>query len=150
MVKSLKFGHCLEMAPEMARRMFVALVDTLPEIGPVDFLIPVPLHWTRRWRRGFNQSEAIAAELGRLAGVPAMQRNLIRIRRTRRQTALEPGERMRNVEHAFALAEPAALDGRRVLLIDDVFTTGATANVCARVLKEAGAEAVHVFTFARA
>ncbi|MCX7016087.1 MAG: ComF family protein [Candidatus Sumerlaeota bacterium] len=149
-VKTLKFRGRVEMAPVLARRMAPLAARHLAEAGPVDWIVPVPLHVLRRLRRGFNQAALISRELSRLLGVPTLEGALARVRRTRQQTLLDPRERRANVERAFAVVDPAPLRGRRILLIDDVFTTGATCNTCARVLKEAGAEAAHVFTFARA
>ena len=148
-VKALKFRARVELAAVMARKMAPVLAEELLSQRPVDWIVPVPLHFTRRLRRGFNQSELIGRELGRLAGVPLLDGALRRIRRTRQQTFLEVKERRKNVEGAFAVADSQAVLGRRLLLVDDVFTTGATCNACARVLREAGAEAVEVFTFAR-
>ncbi len=150
-IKALKFRGRLEMAQVMARRMVPFFAkEVVTDTGPIDWLVPVPLHFLRRWSRGFNQSELIAKEMSRLIGVPTLNGILKRIKRTRQQTLLDPTMRRRNVEGAFAAMHPGPVRDRSVLLIDDVFTSGATANDCARALREAGAAGVHVFTFARA
>lgn len=113
---------------------------------PVDALLPVPLHWRRRWRRGFNQAEVIAAELGRAMDLP-MRRLLQRRRATPPQQTLGAAERARNLRGAFAPTQPVA--GLRLALIDDVVTTGATADELARTLLEAGAAVVDVWCLAR-
>jgi ComF family protein len=111
-------------------------------------IVPVPLHWTRRWRRGFNQAEVLARAVGRRHGLPMLRRVLVRVRATPPQQG-GVAARRRNVRGAFRTIRAAAIEGRRLLLVDDVFTTGATANACAHALLEAGALAVGVLTLAR-
>lgn len=113
-----------------------------------DGLVPVPLHWTRRWQRGFNQAEVLARAVGRRHGIPVLRRALVRMRATPPQQG-DVTARRRNVGDAFVVASPARVAGRRLLLVDDVFTTGATADACARVLLRAGAADVGVLTLAR-
>jgi ComF family protein len=111
-----------------------------------DGLVPVPLYWARRWRRGFNQAEVLARAVGRRHGLPVLPRALRRVR----ATPLQHGDfaaRRRNVRDAFAARQEVA--GRRLLLVDDVFTTGATADACAATLLRAGAADVGVLTLAR-
>jgi ComF family protein len=110
-----------------------------------DFIVPVPLHWTRRWRRGFNQAHELAAGLALpVRGV------LKRWRYTRSQTGLSADDRSANVREAFVLSRRAGpLDGRCVVVVDDVSTTGATLEACARVLKEGGVREVRTLTAAR-
>ena len=115
-----------------------------------DFILPVPLHLKRlRWR-GFNQSLLLAQAIGRSQHVPVDPFLLERIRPTVPQTELNEKERKSNVRGAFAVSAPERLQGVSVLLIDDVYTSGATVNECARVLCQNGAVAVDVFTLARA
>ena len=118
-------------------------------VGAVDCLVPVPLHPSREAERGFNQSVLLANRVGRRWGVPVERRALRRRRPTLSQTDLDAERRRANVRGAFTLSRSAAVEGRHVLLIDDVFTTGATVAECARVLLEAGASAVGVLTLAR-
>jgi ComF family protein len=114
-----------------------------------DCLVPVPLHPRREVERGFNQSSLLARRLGRKWQRPVIEGALRRARTTRPQTELEAGERRKNVRGAFALRRLELIAGRRVLLIDDVLTTGATVSECARVLLEGGARSVGVLTLAR-
>jgi ComF family protein len=116
-----------------------------------DFVTPVPLHWRRRWERGFNQSELLAREIARRSGIP-FAHLLRRVRSTSAQAGLSNTARRRNVSDAFALRRKAAagtLRERRVLLVDDVMTTGSTAAACSRALKSAGAARVALLTVAR-
>ena len=113
---------------------------------PVDFVVPVPLHWRRRFQRGFNQSALIAKNLK--LGKARFNTDLVRIRYTQQQTELTVAARRKNVEDAFAVREGHNFEGRNICLIDDVKTTGATLNECAKVLKEAGANKVFAFVLA--
>jgi ComF family protein len=112
-----------------------------------DAVVPVPLHWSRRWRRGYNQAEILARGVSRRHGLPLL-RALVRTRPTPPQHG-DAAERRRNVRGAFGVHRTAAIAGRRLLLVDDVFTTGATVNGCALALAEAGAADVGVLTLAR-
>jgi len=116
-----------------------------------DVVVPLPLHRLRLWRRRFNQAALIAHEVGRLAGVPVEVAALGRIRATRPQVGLSERERAENVRGAFRVAagRRGAIEGKRVVLVDDVLTTGATVSAATRALKRAGAARVDVLTFAR-
>jgi ComF family protein len=136
--------------PRLLRHLADLLAAEAPEhlaLTAWDAVVPVPLHWSRRWRRGYNQAEILARGLRRRHGLPVL-RVLVRTRPTPPQHG-DAAERRRNVRGAFTLPRPAAVAGRRLLLVDDVFTTGATANGCALVLREAGAADVGVLTLAR-
>lgn len=120
-------------------------------IAKADCLIPVPLHPRRLWARRYNQSALLAQAIGARAGKAVIEDGLLRLRHTPQQKGLSRAERLRNVKGAFAV-NPRRLQniaGARVLLIDDVLTTGATLNVCARALKDAHAATVDVLTLAR-
>jgi ComF family protein len=108
----------------------------------------MPLHWTKRWTRGYNQSELLAEEIGRRFGLP-VAKVVKRVKRTAAQAGLSNSKRRLNVRGAFSVTDKFAVKGRRVLLIDDVITTGATASACASVLKRAGASNVAVAAVAR-
>ncbi len=121
-----------------------------PLLGDCDLVLPVPLHRRRLLSRRFNQSAMLAQEVGRLARRDVFTNGLRRVRRTRPQIGLSEDQRRANVRRAFRLtpSAEAAVAGRNVLLIDDVITTGATVNACARVLKRAGAKRVDVLALA--
>jgi len=124
------------------------LVRALPPSRDFDAVVPLPLHWWKRLRRGFNQSDLLARELSRRTGIP----RLAAVRRTKRtaaQAGLTHAMRRKNVAGAFSVTHPAAVAGKRILLVDDVLTTGATAASCADALRRAGAESVSVVTLAR-
>ena len=114
----------------------------------VGVVIPVPLHWWRRFRRGYNQAEALSAPVAQLLGVDHRPGWLRRIRPTPSQAKSSVSDRRTNVRGAFAVTPGARLGGQSVLLVDDVLTTGSTANEAARVLRNAGATAVHVAVLA--
>ncbi|ALN74334.1 ComF family protein [Aureimonas sp. AU20] len=147
LVSRLKYGDRTDLAPLMAGWMRRAGAELLAD---AEVIVPVPLHRTRLFRRRFNQS----AELARLLAnghPPFAPMALRRTRRTRSQVGLGPAERLANVRGAFEVParEVGAVSGRRVLLVDDVFTTGATVSSAVRALKRAGAREVDVLVFAR-
>jgi ComF family protein len=116
--------------------------------SPVDVVVPVPLHWLRRVRRGFNQSERIATHLAKHMGIPSVCA-LVKFRPTDPQVDLSRKARYKNPLGSFEVNKAAAVAGKNVLLVDDVMTTAATISECARALKEAGASRVVAFTVAR-
>jgi ComF family protein len=113
-----------------------------------DTVIPVPLHWWRHWRRGYNQSEALARALARELGLPCRPGWLRRIRNTPKQTNQTPSDRLVNVKGAFKTSVTAAVKGKTILLVDDVLTTGSTCSEAAHVLRTAGAARVIVAVLA--
>jgi ComF family protein len=132
----------------LQRPLGALLAQALPRESGFDAIVPMPLHWRRRWQRGFNQSELLAREIGRRWNVPV--RGLVRRKRaTVPQAGLTSAQRRKNVQGAFKAGRGAPLKGMRILLIDDVLTTGATASACARALKRAGAGRVTFLTLAR-
>lgn len=148
MVLNLKFGDRTELAPAMARWMMRAGAELLAD---ADAVVPVPLHRGRFFRRRFNQSAELARALGALAGRPFVPDAVARIRATRQQVGLGAREREENVRGAFRVPphREIAVRGRRILVVDDVYTTGTTASAVAKALKRAGAAEVDVLTFAR-
>jgi ComF family protein len=130
----------------LQRPLGALLAQALPRESSFDAIVPMPLHWRRRWQRGFNQSELLAREIARRWSVPVCA--LVRRgRATAPQAGLTSAQRRTNVQGAFAVAR--SLKGMRLLLIDDVLTTGATASACARALKQAGAVQVTLLALAR-
>jgi ComF family protein len=122
------------------------IVAAIPRDQTFDVVAPVPLHWRRRWQRGFNQSELLARAVARRYGLPVLD-VLRRKRATPTQAGLSNARRRSNVAGAFTVR--GAVSGRRILLVDDVMTTGATAAACAAALKRAGARHVAVLALAR-
>jgi ComF family protein len=120
-------------------------------LAEADALVPVPLHWRRRWTRRFNQSAMLAAAVSATSGVPIAAAALKRVKATAQQVGLSRSERAANVQGAFRVPQEgkAAVVGRRLVLVDDVLTSGATIEACARALLRAGAANVDVLVFAR-
>jgi ComF family protein len=144
LVHLFKYGGVRPLARPFGRFM----IQALPRDASFDVIVPMPLHWFKQWQRGFNQADLLAREIGKKWGVPV--RNLIRRRRaTSPQAGLTNAKRRANVRGAFRIARGKPLQGMRVLLVDDVVTTGATASACARVLKRAGAAHVALLALAR-
>jgi len=146
----LRFKHAdrTDSAPAFARWMARA-GDGL--VADADLVTAVPLHWMRLFTRRYNQAALLATALGQLAGKPAVNDLLVRRKRTPSQGGLGAAARRRNVAGAFMIhpRNRALVDDKRVLLVDDVMTTGATVSVCSSVLLRAGARAVDVLTLAR-
>ena len=148
LVHSLKYGDRLDLAPTAGQWMARAGRELL---DGADALVPVPLHWRRLWTRRFNQSTLLAKAISQAAGIPVSENALRRIKATPQQVGLSQKERASNVQGAFRVPAEgkAEVKGRRLVLIDDVLTSGATADACARVLLRAGAANVDVIVFAR-
>ena len=148
LVLAFKYGDRLDLAPMMGRWMARAGGALLPN---ADALIPVPLHWRRLWARRFNQSAALARAISEISGVPVVDGALRRVRATPQQVGLSKPERADNVQGAFRVPRDrkSEISSRRLILIDDVLTSGATVDTCARALLRAGAAHVDVLVFAR-
>jgi ComF family protein len=141
----LKYGRKVALARTMARYM-----APLVRSGQSDaILVPVPLHRGRLWQRGFNQSALVAAELARTTGLRSEPRLLKRVKRTPALKGMSLAQRRRTVAGAFSVDPSAELAGRTVVLIDDVLTTGSTADACAKALQRAGAGRVELVSWAR-
>ena len=140
-VRRLKFSRATSLAAPMAERLSVAYEREFA--GEVDAIVPVPLHWTRRFMRGFNQSELLCFGLPEALIKPTLLR---RVRATQPQSSLDPRARLVSLADAFRAAPAVA--GKSILLVDDVVTSGSTASECARTLREAGAASVALLAFA--
>jgi ComF family protein len=148
LVHALKYQDRTDLAPAMGRWMARAGRELLEG---ADALAPVPLHWRRGWSRRYNQSGALARVIERQSGVKLASEALRRVRPTQQQIGLSRSERASNVQGAFKVAPERKADiaGRRVILVDDVLTSGATVDACARALLRAKAAQVDVLVFAR-
>jgi ComF family protein len=150
LVCRLKFSRdvsCIEI-------LALELIDAVRRAGgeQPDIIAPVPLHRSRQFIRNFNQAELLARRIGKALGTPVRSRLLTRTRRTLAQSGLDAGQRRRNIRGAFACRGRKAIDlgGRRVAIVDDVMTTGATLAECCQTLKAAGATRISVWVAARA
>ncbi|HLJ55260.1 MAG TPA: ComF family protein [Chthonomonadaceae bacterium] len=151
-IQRLKYDGKLALAAPLGALLAESLrtpSPLLPAGQRFDLIVPVPLHRSKFRARGFNQAERLARTLVAPLGCPLSTDALVRARRTPTQTALGRAERRRNVQGVFEVLKPEAVEGRSVLLIDDVLTTMSTVNECARVLRNAGARRVAVLALAR-
>ncbi len=148
LVQRFKYHDRLDLAPMMGRWMARAGSELLAD---ADALLPVPLHWRRLWARRFNQAAALAGTISEIAEVPVLHGAIARVRATPQQVGLSKPQRADNVQGAFRVPQERKADiaGRRLVLVDDVLTSGATADTCARALLRAGAAHVDVLVFAR-
>jgi ComF family protein len=148
LVVGFKYGDRLDLARMMGGWMARAGRELTAD---ADALLPVPLHWRRLWARRFNQSAALAGAISEICGVPVMHETLKRVRATPQQVGLSKAQRADNVQGAFRVPgeQKVNIAGKRVVLIDDVLTSGATADTCSRALLRAGAARVDVLVFAR-
>ena len=147
LVHRLKYEDRLDLAMAMAAMMAASGAALIAE---ADGVVPVPLHRWRLWRRRFNQAALLARPLARAGRKPFLPQALVRVKATRSQVGLSRAARAENLQGAFRVppAHRAAIQGRRILLVDDVATTGATANAAARALLRGGAASVDLLTFA--
>lgn len=148
LVHAFKYGDRSDLAPLLGGWMAVAGRELLAQ---ADGIVPVPLHWRRLWARRFNQSATLAQVIGRESGVPVIHDALRRVKPTVQQVGLTRAQRAENIQGAFRVSAEgrAGIAGRRLVLVDDVLTTGATVDGCTRALLRAGAANVDVLTFAR-
>jgi ComF family protein len=148
LVHALKYQDRMDLAPAMGRWMARAGRELL---DGADMLIPVPLHWRRAWHRRYNQSGALGRVIERQSGIKLRGDILQRVRATEQQVGLSRPQRASNVQGAFKVSadRQSEIAGRRLILIDDVLTSGATTDACARALLRAKAAQVDVLVFAR-
>lgn len=148
LVHAYKYGDRIDLGRSMGRWMARAGQEILSD---ADALVPVPLHWRRQWARRFNQAATLARAISEASGMRVIDDALKRVRPTRQQVGLTQSERETNVQGAFGLSPEgkAAMRGKRLILVDDVLTSGATVDTCARVLLRSGALNVDVLVFAR-
>src|SRR3954464_604220 len=148
LVHALKYGDRLDLAPTMGRWMAAAGRELTRQ---ADAIVPVPLHWRRQWARRFNQSALLAEIISRATGVPVAHSALKRVKATPQQVGLSQSERALNVQGAFRVPAESkgTIAGQKLVLVDDVLTSGATVDACARALLRAGAASVDVVVFAR-
>lgn len=144
----LKFRDRTDLAPLIARLM---VAHGASVIEGMDLVVPVPLHRRRLLKRRYNQSLLLARQVAKAKAIPLLPDALVRLRHTAPQTGLSRAERQTNVARAFSVAaqHEARISGKKILLVDDVMTTGATLSACAKALQKAGAGAVHILTAAR-
>ena len=161
-IHTFKYKHKIQLAGPLGRLLFSAFLK-YDEIQNIDYVSPIPLHVSRLKNRGFNQAFLLIREWPDLIRAvhdagngenerPSIQINcksLIRKTKTTSQTGLGKDQRAQNVKNAFQVAEPSLISGKRILLVDDVYTTGATAEECAKTLTASGAASVNVLTLAR-
>jgi len=148
-IHMLKYGRKRSLAEPLASLMAVVMSGD-SRFEDMEALVPVPLHPIKLRERGYNQSELLASKLSRLTGLPVLAGALIRTVNTPSQSQLNLSQRMINVQEAFRTRTCQSVENRRIVLVDDVLTTGATVDACAAALLDAGAAEVSVITIARA
>ena len=148
LILALKHGHRIALAPLLARLMLAQVPE---EVGPEWLVVPVPLHRWRLWRRGYNQAALLARELARLRGCDVLVDGLVRTKQTPTLGGLGKAARARALSGAIAVnpRRTEQLQGAKLVLVDDVLTSGATSKACVSALKRAGADKVVVACFAR-
>lgn len=147
LILDFKFFDHLENKSLLANWLLLAGKDIFSE--GVDLLIPVPLHFSRLLKRKYNQSAVLCDALSKLSHIPANYKALRKTKHTLPQVSCNGKQRLKNVRNAFDVFHPEMVKNKRIVLIDDVFTTGSTLKECARVLKRAGAKSVDALTIAR-
>jgi ComF family protein len=149
LIHRFKYGKKVYVSGPLALQASRCLAPFITASG-AELIIPVPLHKQRLRQRGFNQAVLIAGVFAKAWRLPLSRNNLCRIRWTEPQIQLSFNDRSTNVRGAFAVNDPVQIKGRRLLLVDDVYTTGSTVAECAKILKKAGAGEIFVATIARA
>ncbi len=146
-IENFKFKGCKINGKELSNLMFANAISKMPCIfEDADIIAAVPMYYKKEKFRGFNQAQILADELSQKNQIPVSEGNLIRYRKTKPQSSLHDKERLENIKDSFFVKDVDEIKGKRILLIDDIHTTGATLNECSKVLKKAGAKSVDVFT----
>lgn len=148
-IHDLKFKYKTKMVPFLGQMLVEYFIQHFNSDN-FDYILPIPLHWTRKWFREFNQSELLANYMSSQVGLEVNLSLLKRSKYTRKQSTLKGRQKYKNIFDAFAVPNPKEVAGLKILLIDDVFTSGVTINEASRSLKNAGAKEVHVLTLTRA
>ncbi len=147
LILSFKFFDQTENANLLSAMLKIAGKDIFAE--GVDLIIPVPLHYTRLIKRKYNQSALLAQKLSEMTSVPHNNLALVRSRKTKPQVEVSGKERINNVKNAFSVKNQKLIKGKRIVLIDDIMTTGSTVKECSLALKKAGAKSIDILTIAR-
>ncbi len=145
LIHSLKYERMTSLATKLGEKL-TFLLKGEPRFAPAQGIVPVPLHPTKLRERGYNQSLLLAQEISRRSGLPLIDDGLLRVKRTKSQTKLTFEERVENVKGAFRVSSRKKIEGKRLILVDDVFTTGSTLNSCAEALVKGGAKEVYGLT----
>lgn len=146
LIHRLKFGHGWTIGSLLGDRAY-RLKRVRDVLREADVIVPIPLHWRRHIVRGFDQAKVFSRRLSQLSGKP-LGRPIVRVRSTEAQSLQKRVDRMRNIRNAFGLVSPRSVEGKHVLIVDDVMTTGSTVKTFARVLKQAKPESMSVLTIA--
>ena len=146
LIYRLKYGRQRYLAYHMAEMMAAKIQEK--KLEQIDWIIPVPLHINKKRQREFNQSEIIGQYISRQIGWPLDRENLIRIKDTATQNKLSKEERKINMKNAFQILDSSKIKAKKILLVDDIYTTGSTLDSCSKELLRAGAKDIYVITFA--
>jgi len=144
----LKYEHMTKCAVYIVHHISPGFLQAISQ-RESDLIIPVPLHIKRKAKRGYNQSALIGKELSKLLHVPLGEKCLIRTINTKSQTKLDINDRIQNVADAFSVVDPEAIHDKKILLVDDVITTGSTVSMCAKEILSSGAKRVDAFSLAK-
>ena len=147
LIHHLKYERMTGLASKLGEKLLF-IIKWGPRFAPAQGVVPVPLHPTKLRERGYNQSLLLAQEVSKGSGLSLIDDALLKVRRTKSQTKLDLEQRVENVKGAFKVFSRGKVEGKRLILVDDVFTTGSTLNSCAEALMEAGAKEVYGLTLA--
>ncbi|MCX5778157.1 MAG: phosphoribosyltransferase family protein [Elusimicrobia bacterium] len=148
MICAFKYAH-RDYAARYLGKLLIDCVEKHPELSDIDSIIPVPLHWSKQWLRGYNQAELLGRILATALDKPLITNTLVRRRRGRVQASLGRQERLKNMQGVMAVKDPLHIHRKKILLVDDVATTCSTLDACAAALKKSGALSVVCVTVAR-